>query len=411
MKDNKILFGTFIALLLLLTTGLSYAWFSASISGNENAKNVVVEAGTLKLTYTDGPAINAQHIKPGWTTTKTVSVKNNGTLDAYYNVIWQTLTNTITKNELVLSATCQRLNASGTVEGTCESISQAPISDMTIAKKISIESGITHKYTFTILFKETNADQNYNQGKEFNGVLGIEEYKAPDFATDSWSTIIANVKAGNGSEYAIGSTKEVNLGSTYGTHTLRIANTSTPSECSGTGFSQSACGFVLEFADIITDHVMNDTKTNVGGWPATSMRTFVNNDIYNAIPSEIKNAIIDTTVVSGHGSTGGETNFTSTDKLYLLAPGEVWTDWSTFQYTYDTAKDLTRTLDYYTVQGVTIYTYDEAIKKNGISTSEWWLRAAYSYYDNLFYNVVSYGDYDCGSALNTYGVAPAFRIG
>ena len=87
MKDKKILFGTFIALLLLLTTGLSYAYFSASISGNENAKNVVVEAGTLKLTYTDGPAINAQHIKPGWTTTKTVSVKNNGTLDAYYNVI------------------------------------------------------------------------------------------------------------------------------------------------------------------------------------------------------------------------------------------------------------------------------------------------------------------------------------
>ena len=87
---------------------------------------------------------------------------------------------------MVISATCQRLNASGTVEGTCESISQAAISDMTIAKKISIESGITHKYTFTILFKETNADQNYNQGKEFNGVLGIEEYKAPDFATDSW---------------------------------------------------------------------------------------------------------------------------------------------------------------------------------------------------------------------------------
>jgi hypothetical protein len=242
MKDNKILFGTFIALLLLLTTGLSYAWFSASISGNENAKNVVVEAGTLKLTYTDGPAINAQYIKPGWSTTKEVSVKNNGTLDTNYNVIWQSLTNTITNNELVLSATCQRLNASGTVEGTCESIPQAPISDMTIAKKISIESGITHKYTFTILFKETNADQNYNQGKEFNGVLGIEEYKAPDFATDSWSTIIANVKAGNGSEYAIGSTKEVNLGSTYGTHTLRVANTSTPSECSGTGFSQSACG-------------------------------------------------------------------------------------------------------------------------------------------------------------------------
>ena len=405
MKDNKIIFGTLIVLLLLLTVGLSYAYFSTAVKGNDNAKNVVVEAGTLKLTYTDGPAINAQYIKPEWSTTKEVSVKNNGTLDAYYNVIWQSLTNGITNDELVLSATCQRLNASGTVEGTCDSISQVPISDMTIAKKINIEAGITHKYTFTILFKETNADQNYNQGKEFNGVLGIEEYKAPDFATDSWSTIIANVKAGYGSEYAVGSTKEVNLGSTYGTHTLRVANTSTPSECSTTGFSQTACGFVLEFADIITTHKMNDTDTNTGGWPATSMRTFVNNDIYNAIPEEIKNAIIDTTVVSGHGPNDTE-NFTSTDKLYLLAPKEIYTT-----YSGDTAKDLTRTLDYYTNIGVTTRNYSGAIKKNGTSDATWWLRAANSNGTNYFFRVYDDGDYANGSASNTSGVAPAFRLG
>ena len=411
MKDNKILFGTFIALLLLLTTGLSYAYFSASISGNENAKNVVVEAGTLKLTYTDGPAINAQHIKPGWSTTKEVSVKNNGTLDTNYNIIWQSLTNTITNNELVLSATCQRLNASGIVKGTCESISQVPISDMIIAKKISIESGFTHKYTFTILFKETNLDQNYNQGKEFNGVLGIEEYKAPDFATDSWATIIANVKAGNGSEYKVGSTKEVNLGTTYGTHTLRVANTSTPSECSTTGFSQSACGFVLEFADIITTHNMNDTYTNVGGWPASKMYTFVNTDIYNALPSDLRNAIIDTTVVSGHGPDDAE-NFTSTDKLYLLAPGEILSDWKTnSEASYDTAKDLTRTLDYYTAQGVTTSNRSGAIKKNGTSDAIWWLRAANSRYTYIFLGVNSNGNYHSGDANDTNGVAPAFRLG
>ena len=407
MKDNKIIFGTLIVLLLLLTVGLSYAYFSTAVKGNDNAKDVIVEAGTLKLTYTDGPAINAQYIKPGWSTTKEVSVKNNGTLDAYYNVIWQTLTNTITNNELVLSATCQRLNASGTVEGTCESISQAPISDMTIAKKISIESGITHKYTFTILFKETNADQNYNQGKEFDGVLGIEEYKAPDFATDSWSTIIANVKAGNGSEYKVGSTKEVNLGTTYGTHTLRVANTSTPSECSTSGFSQTACGFVLEFADIITTHNMNDTDTNVGGWPATTMRTFVNNDIYNAIPSEIKNAIIDTTVVSGHGPEDTE-NFASTDKLYLLSPKEIYTDWANSN---DTAEDLTRTLDYYTAHGVTTSNGSGAIKKDGTSASDWWLRSAISNDDFSFYIVGTSGDWYGDIANDTSGVAPAFRLG
>ena len=295
MKDKKILFGTFIALLLLLTTGLSYAYFSASISGNENAKNVVVEAGTLSLVYTDGPEIKVENIRPGKTITKEVTVKNTGTLDTNYNIVWQSLVNEIINDELVLSATCQRLNSAGTVEGTCNSIPQAPISDMTIARKISIESGITHKYTFTILFKDTNTNQNYNQGKKFSGVLGIEETSR--FTLDDWNTIVENVKVRNTGIYKVGDTKTVDLG-TYGTHTLRVANTSTPSECNTSGFSQTACGFVLEFADIITDHKMNDTTTNVGGWPATSMRTFVNTDIYNAIPSEIKNAIINTTVVS-----------------------------------------------------------------------------------------------------------------
>ena len=234
-----------------------------------------------------------------------------------------------------------------------------------------------------------------------------EEISPKNFSTDDWETIIDAIREGNGSEYAVGSTKEVNLG-TYGTHTLRVANTSTPSECSGTGFSQSACGFVLEFADIITDHKMNDTNTNVGGWPATSMRTFVNNDIYNAIPSELRSAIIDTTVVSGHGSTSGETNFTSTDKLYLLTPKEIYTD---FNDTDDTAKDLTRTLDYYTSIGVTTRNHSGAKKKNGTNADWWWLRAARSNASNNFYYVSSIGSYTNNIADDTNGVSPAFRIG
>ena len=177
MKDKKIYLGVGLAFLLLMTISLSYAYFSTNVSGNDNAKDVVVNAGTLSLVYTDGPEIKVENIRPGKTITKEVTVKNTGTLDTNYNIIWQSLINEITNNELVLSATCQRLNASGVAEGTCNSISQAPISDTTIAKKIAIESGITHKYTFTILFKETNANQNYNQGKKFSGVLGINEYK------------------------------------------------------------------------------------------------------------------------------------------------------------------------------------------------------------------------------------------
>ena len=407
MENKKIYLGVGLAFLLLMTISLSYAYFSASVSGNDNAKDVVVNAGTLSLVYTDGPEIKVENIRPGKTITKEVTVKNTGTLDTNYNIVWQSLINEITNDELVLSATCQRLNTSGTVEGTCGSISQAPISDMTIAKKINIESGITHKYTFTILFKEINADQNYNQGKKFGGVLGIEEYKAPDFATDSWSKIIADVKSGNISKYKVGDTKSIDMGD-YGEHTVRIANTSTPSECSTEGFSQTACGFVLEFADIITTHAMNDNDdTNVGGWPASSMRTFVNNDIYNSLPTDLKNAIIDTTVVSGHGNEDTE-NFTSTDKLYLLAPKEIYTD---FNKSYDTAKDLTRTLDYYKNLGTSTRNYSGAIKKNETSTAWWWLCAANSNNPNDFFSVNGNGDWYSYNANSTYGVAPAFRIG
>ena len=416
MKDKKIYLGVGLAFLLLMTVSLSYAYFSTNVSGNDNAKDVVVNAGTLSLVYTDGPEIKVENIRPGKTITKEVTVKNTGTLDTNYNIVWQSLINEITNDELVLSATCQRLNASGVAEGTCNSIPQAPISDTTIAKKIAIESGITHKYTFTILFKETNANQNYNQGKKFSGVLGIEEYKAHDFATDSWATIIANVKAGNGSEYAVGSTKEVNLGTTYGTHTLRVANTSTPSECSTTGFSQTACGFVLEFADIITTYNMNPSGEyngatynygwNKDGWPASSMYTFVNNDIYNSLPEEIKNAIIDTTVVSGHGKNDTE-NFTSTDKLYLLAPKEIYTDWSDSD---DTAKDLTRTLDYYINKKITLSDCWGALKRVGFNNT-WWLRSANSSRDYLFYYVSINGDLSSSRAISKEGVSPAFRIG
>ena len=411
MKDDKkYIYIVAVLLLVVVILGISYAWFSAIITGNDTAKNNKVVTGDLELTYTDTNEISLDNAIPGDSFTKEVSVKNTGTLDAKYNLVWQSLTNTITNDELVIEATCKRLNSSGTEEGTCESISQKAVSSNKIKSNIAIEPGITHVYTVKVTFIDTGKPQNYNKNKSFNGKLGIEEFELPSsvsFAEDSWETIVTRVQAGEISTYNVGDTKEVNLGTTYGTHTLRIANTSTPSKCSTTGFSQTACGFVLEFADIIPRHKMNDTDTNVGGWPATSMRTFVNNDIYNAIPSEIKNAIIDTTVVSGHGY-NDTVNFTSTDKLYLLAPKEIYTDCSNSD---DTAKDLTRTLDYYTAQGVTTSNYSGAIKKNGTSAGFWWLRAARSDLSNSFWVVSGDGDWGGSSATNTYGVAPAFRLG
>jgi hypothetical protein len=256
------------------------------------------------------------------------------------------------------------------------------------------------------------------------------------FEYDSWETIIENVQNSTISDYHVGDTKPITLGNSLGTHTIRIANTSTPSECSTIGFSQTACGFVLEFADIITTYRMNpydinDTTTigvnSKGGWEYSDMRAYLNSTtyanesidysttgIYSSLPEVLRNAIINTTVVSGHGSVD-TTNYTTTDKLYLLSTHEVWEDDdgntnAGIDYR-DTAYNNTRQLDYYAGLNVTTSSYSGAKKQRNGSNAIWWLRSANSNNMNNFNSVYFYGSWDNLNANITYGVSPAFRIG
>ncbi|MBP3765930.1 MAG: prepilin-type N-terminal cleavage/methylation domain-containing protein [Bacilli bacterium] len=248
-------------------------------------------------------------------------------------------------------------------------------------------------------------------------VKGTEPNPKPSFATDSWEVIINNVRNGKADVYNLGDTKEVDMGE-FGTHTVRIANMSTPSECSTEGFSETACGFVIEFNDIITSHVMNPTTddnqygTSKGGWPATSMREYVNSDIYNSLPSDLKMGIIDTKVVSGHGSSDS-INFTSMDKLYLLSQKEVYDEFdSSFIYNTDTADSATRQLDYYKKLGVTTSNYSNIGKKNNSNELvRWWLRSACSSNDYIFYFVDISGMRLNHFANTEHNISPAFRIG
>ena len=248
-----------------------------------------------------------------------------------------------------------------------------------------------------------------------------ESINTVSFAEDSWDTIAKAVKAGNTSNYHVGDTKEVDLG-TYGKHKVRIANMNTPNECKQEGFSQSACGFVVEFIDVITTHVMNpsgdykgttyNSGWNKDGWPKSQMKTFIDNDIYNSLPQDLKSVIITTETVSGHGSEDTN-NFTSIDKLYLLSTAEVWAQGTSNTIDSDTARDKTRRLDYYNEKGVTTNSYDAAIKNNssGTATAWWWLRSARSNIYCNFYYVGGSGDWGNHGAGTTGGVSPAFRIG
>ncbi len=257
-----------------------------------------------------------------------------------------------------------------------------------------------------------------------NGIVKEETIKftcepipeAKSLSEDSWATIIANVREGTTEKYNVGDEKEITLkgeefeGKSY---TVRIANKTDGKEgCERDDFSETACGFVVEFVDIITTYNMNSSDNNAGGWPKSELYSYLTNTIYNALPDELKNGIKDTKIISGHGQYDSN-NLESTDKIYLLSPHEVWENGSSNQINYDTAWDNTRQLDYYKGQNVTTDSYGGAIKKNtSNSASPWWLRSAASDATSYFNIVNTTGsNYYTKSADNTCGVAPTFRIG
>ena len=274
----------------------------------------------------------------------------------------------------------------------------------TINANLGIIGNINLK-KFSVFAKNLSYD-NTNTGIGCSNAQCMLDYLSlgPSFATDSWATIVSNIQNNTiPSYYTVGSEKEVDMG-TFGTHTLRIANMSTPSECSTTGFSQTACDFVLEFTDIITTHRMNPLVGGEnGGWEYSEMRTYVNSDIYNALPSELKNGIINTTVVSGYG-TKDSANYITTDKLYLIDDKEICGSSDS------TANDYERQLDYYLDLGVTKSNYSEAIKKINGTAEWWWLRSVYFRGDG-FYDVTSNGNTGAASPEHEFGVSPAFRLG
>ena len=279
------------------------------------------------------------------------------------------------------------------------------------ATKVLAKSSVNGTLTITLNKTATEeVSEEYTCKLEFNAVerntLGENIPDPVSFTSDSWKTIQKAVQTGNTSKYKVGDTKEVDLGS-FGTHTVRISNMSA---CT-TETSETACGFVVEFADIISMQKFNNSETNVGGWKDSKLRTYINGTMYNTLPSELQNVISSTKVISGHGRTSVEKNFETQDKLYLLSGHEVYEDGTSDQISpYDSSYDTTKQLDYYKNKGVTTSSYAVAIKQYNGSNSYWWLRSAsYSNTSNFLY-VINSGNWTAISAGYYNGVSPAFRI-
>jgi len=381
----------------------SVIFTAASIDGNDVYSTAVDDTKkTITFTTSELKTLNQTSIL-------TYEVTNNSSnYDANVNVTCVPKEGTTTKytsikNKLDNDATV--VKAKETLNGT-----------LTVTLNKTSTEAVSEEYTCTLTFNAVERD-----------TLGETQPKS--FATDSWDTIQRTVKTGNTDKYNVGDTKKVTIashtndcssssgeGASYVCNssvepekelTVRIAN---KSECT-TETSETACGFVVEFVDIIEKHnynkadATNTNGTNVGGWKDSELRTYINDTIYKSFPSDLQNVITTTKVISEHGSTSGETNFETQDKLYLLNAQEVWNT-----NKYDTSVGTSKQLDYYKNQGVTASSYAGAIKQYNGSNNYWWLRSAYYRGTSNFLTVGSSADCNATSASSSSGVSPAFRI-
>ena len=335
-KNNKkiILFLSIsIVIMTTLFISIAYSYFVAKIKNNESKSTISVAGGEMIINYQDNTGvITASKIIPSWTTTKkfTVSGKNDTKINdvttdnnIYYKIVLVIDNNTFSKGALTYSL---KQDSSSSTNGQMATNSSGTINQ---SGKQSLGRGyfsttstfVNHIYNLTISFPDTGKDQSIDNAKSFAGHVVISENKP--FANSSWDEIAENVKAGNiEGLYPVGSEKEVEIGGK--SYTVRVANNTTPEDCKRTDFSQTACGFVVEFVDIVELRRMNPSGEhngtnyqygwNVGGWPASEMWTYANGTFFDNLPSDLQNVIAKTKVVSGYGKSD-TSNFPSEDKI------------------------------------------------------------------------------------------------
>ena len=453
MRRNKKQITTYFILFSLLLIGVVYAILQANLQINGTAKiqantwdihfdNIQVNSNSVAIGENDSAAtIDPENnckvdfevtlSLPGDFYEFTIDVVNAGTIDGMIGE----LNKTLKVNNEVVSETPDYLNYSVTYADGVEILENHKIAaDTTETYKVRLEFKTDIEELPQATTITTSLEPQFLQADSSSIIRPVI------FETSPWNQIIAAYKAGNVSSLQTameaGTTREVQLDMDYnGTPEtiahVRIANLSTPSECSTTGFSQTACGFVIEFSDVIANHRMNpytDASTNgdgsKGGWEYSDMRAYLNSSkylegetgeidytvsgIFNALPSDLRSKIINTTVVSGYGN-NDSTNFITTDKLYLLDNKEILGN--SYNDRYDTAKIQERQLDYYLFKGVNTSNRSLIIKRdlNG-TASYWWLRSAYITYTNFYRIIINTGSDTIWMAYSEYGVSPAFRI-
>lgn len=143
------------------------------------------------------------------------------------------------------------------------------------------------------------------------------------------------------------------------------------------------------------EHRMNNAATNRGGWEATEMRRYLNEDVFALFPDELQAVIRPTTIVQIVDGKRVETQ----DKLFLFSATQVFGSGS---YSENEPEDTQ--LDIFRREK------DRVKECNAHGTWFWWLRSANSSSINNFCYANYGGNRSYYSAYDSCGVALGFSI-
>ena len=178
--------------------------------------------------------------------------------------------------------------------------------------------------------------------------------------TRSWSTIISN--ANYATDYSVGDVKLVDLG-TFGQHYFELVALDEDTKADGTGKAR----MTWLNKNFLTTHVMNSTATTTGGYDATEMKSWITSDVLPQLQSEIRNAIVPVTKISGtyENSAVVVNGQSTTESLWIPSEYEIFGT-TTYENTgaqYSKFDTAAKRIKYNPATGSAYY---------------WWLRSAYS---------------------------------
>lgn len=191
--------------------------------------------------------------------------------------------------------------------------------------------------------------------------------------------------------FNIGDTKNITIGSA--TYVVEIVGFSHDDRADGSG----KVGLTFGLKDCLnTAYQMNSSSTNSGGWGGCALRATLRGDIWNQLPSDLRDVIKEVTKKTSAGGASGIINSIS-DTLFLFAEKEIFgskkysVDGEGTQYARFTASNT-------------------RIKKLNGSATSWWLRSPYSSNSNRFCAVNASGAAIGSNASYSIGVCFGFCI-